>query len=224
VNTHTTTAEPVDTSDMIVVHTALLREIRLAPAAISRADGADARRRGRTARHVALLLDLLEHHHHGEDELLLPLLRERVPRSAVAALDTGEEQHARIEELIATARERLERWSGGRSDATPGLTATLTALHGELEPHLRGEERDVLPLAATYLSPAEWHAIGDAGARSTPKSALVGVFGMFMYEGDPVAVRAMLAQVPAVPRMLLPHLAPRAYARLCRRVHGTARP
>ena len=34
----------------------------------------------------------------------------------------------------------------------------------------------------------------------------------------------MLAHAPLVPRLLMPHLAPRAYARYARRVHGTATP
>jgi hemerythrin-like domain-containing protein len=221
VNARTLDSDRVDTSDMIVVHTALLREIRMAPAAVIRAGR---RHRTRTARHLRLLLDLLDHHHHGEDELLLPLLRARVPRAAAPALDTGEEQHARIEELIADARAGISRWTDGGPDAAEQLTVTLTALHAALEPHLRGEERDILPLAAEHLTAAEWAAIGDAGFRSTPKSALVMVFGMFAYEGDPAVIRAMLAQAPAVPRALLPRLAPRVYARVCRRIHGAPRP
>ena len=104
------------------------------------------------------------------------------------------------------------------------LAGRLTALHAALEPHLRSEERDVLPLAATCLSAAEWHAIGEAGFAATPRRALATVFGMFMYEGDPAVLRSMLAPAPAVPRLLLPLIAPLAYAHLCRRVHGTRQP
>lgn len=219
----TITPDRIDTRDMIVVHTALLREIRLAPAAVVRA-APSRRHRARTARHVRLLLELLEHHHRGEDEMLLPLLRARVPRSAVAALDTGEEQHARIEALLAEARAALTRWTDGEQDGAHGVAGVLTALHAVLEPHLRGEERDVLPLAAVHLTEAEWRALGDAGFASTPKPALVLVFGMFAYEGDPAVLRAMLAHAPAVPRVLLPRIAPRVHARRCRRIHGTPRP
>lgn len=216
--------ERVDTGDMIVVHTALLREVRLAPAAVARANAGPSRRRTRAIRHLRLLLDLLEHHHHGEDEMLLPLLRARVPVPSMSALDTGEEQHARIEKLIVESRADLDRWARGDLRAAHEVAEKLAALHAALEPHLLGEERDVLPLAATFLSHAEWQALGDAGMRSTPKSALVLVFGMFMYEGDPAVVRAMLAHAPAVPRLLLPRIAPHVYARVCRRVHGSERP
>ena len=42
-----------------------------------------------------------------------------------------------------------------------------------------------------------------------------------MYDADPEVIRAMLAHAPLVPRLLMPHLAPRVYARYVRRVHGT---
>jgi hemerythrin-like domain-containing protein len=216
--------DQVDTRDMVVVHTAMLRELRLAPAAVRRAaaDGS-ARPRARTAAHLRFLLDLLEHHHAGEDELLLPLLRARVPRAAAAAVEAGAEQHAHIEKAIAGTRSALDRWAADNRDA-PALAEELTGLHAAVEPHLRAEERDILPLAATHLSAAEWGAIGEAGAAVTPKRALMVVFGMFMYEGDPAVLRAMLAPAPAPARLLVPLIAPRAYARRSRRIHGTARP
>jgi hemerythrin-like domain-containing protein len=216
----TDSAVRTDTRDMIVVHTGLLREIRLAPAAVERA--ATARQRTRVARHVRLMLHILEHHHAGEDRLLLPLLRERVPAAAMGPVDTGEEQHARIEGLIAEAHGGIGRWEDGAGTAE--LSATLSALHDALEPHLRGEERDVLPLAAEHLTETEWQAIGEAGSAAVPKPAMLMVFGMFMYEGDPEVVASMLAHAPAPVRALLPRIAPRVYARHCRAVHGTDRP
>ena len=34
----------------------------------------------------------------------------------------------------------------------------------------------------------------------------------------------MLSHAPLLPRLLMPHLAPRAYARYARRLHGTTTP
>lgn len=222
-DTRTTTADRTDTRDMLVVHAALLRELRLAPAAVTRAAGST-RRRTTVVGHLRLILSLLDHHHQGEDDLLLPLLRARVPETSRGALDVGEEQHARIEALIAGTRTQLELWERGGVDEVGALSRTLTALHAGVEEHLRAEERAVLPLAEAHLSPGEWAAIGEAGFRSTPRSALVLVFGMFLRDGDPEVVRSMLAEAPAVARMVLPHLAPVVHARRCRRVHGTPRP
>lgn len=217
----TLAAARVDTRDMVVVHMALLREIRRAPGAVELAAAHDSRRRrARTVRHLRLVLDLLEHHHAGEDRLMLPLLRARVPWNQVATVDTGEEQHARIEGLIGEIGGALERWSAGERDAVGALVERFADLYAALEPHLRAEEADVLPLVATYLSAAEWEAIGEAGFRATPKSALLLVLGMFLDGGDPEVVRSMIAGAPAPARALLPRIAPSVYARRCRAVHG----
>ena len=49
-----------------------------------------------------------------------------------------------------------------------------------LAEHLDTEERDLLPLAAAHLTPAQWAAVGAAGAASVPRSKLLLVFGMFL--------------------------------------------
>ncbi|GAA4822892.1 hypothetical protein GCM10023201_06120 [Actinomycetospora corticicola] len=216
---------PVDVRDMIVVHTALLREFRLAPAAVARvADGA--RRRARTVgKHLDLLGDLLHHHHEGEDELLWPVLRERVPARALPRLAAAEAQHEGIDVALAAVRTARRAW-GERVDAESraALVEALGALHILLAEHLDLEERTLLPLASAHLTEAEWAAVGEHGAASTPKSALPLVFGMFAYEGDPEVLTSMLASAPAVPRTVVPLIAPRLYARHAARVHGSARP
>ncbi|SDY56501.1 hypothetical protein SAMN05661080_03874 [Modestobacter sp. DSM 44400] len=56
------------------------------------------------------------------------------------------------------------------------------------------------------------------------KRQLPLVFGMLMYRADPQVIAGMLAHAPLVPRLLMPRLALRTYARYARRVHGTATP
>lgn len=215
----------VDVRDMIVVHTALLREFRLAPAAVDRvAPGA----RGRAAavdRHLGLLCDLLHHHHTGEDELLWPPLRARLPRAALDRLDAAEEQHAGLDAALERVAAARRRWREAVDvESRDDLTAALRTLHALLAEHLDDEERTLLPLAATHLTTAEWDAVGAAGAAAVPRSQLPLVFGMFAYEGDPEVLAGMLAQAPALPRFLVPRIAPRVYARRALQVHGTTRP
>ncbi|MHA3700544.1 hemerythrin domain-containing protein [Jatrophihabitans sp. YIM 134969] len=222
----TTTDRPlVDVRDMLVVHTALLREFRLAPAAVARTSPDDRRQVGRVAAHLTLLLDLLHHHHAGEDELLWPLLVERVPPSVRAVVDQAEAQHADIDAALTDVRSELGPWVAGPDPAGgERLAGHLDKLHTVLREHLDLEERALLPHAAALLTEQEWHAIGAAAVEALPRPLLPLVFGMFAYEGDPVVLRSMLAQAPAVPRLLLPRIAPRVYARRARRVHGTRRP
>jgi hypothetical protein len=49
-------------------------------------------------------------------------------------------------------------------------------------------------------------------------------FGMVMYEADPEVIRDILADAPLPVRLLVPRVAPRAFAKQSRRVHGTAAP
>ena len=100
----------------------------------------------------------------------------------------------------------------------------LDQLHVVLDEHLDAEEQNLLPLAACWLSAAEWRQLGEQAMAELPQHNLPLVFGMFMYQGDPDVISSMLAQAPLVPRLLMPVLGPKIYARYARRVHGTAKP
>lgn len=214
----------VDVRDMLVVHTALLREFRFAPAAVRRVADNDRRQARRVADHLRLVGNMLHHHHQGEDELLWPLLVERAPEHA-AALADGEGQHEALDTALGDVAVLRDRWatdpSAGRREALAARLDTVSALLAE---HLDHEERDVLPVAAATLRAEEWSAIGRRGAASVPKSALPLTLGMFAYEGDPAVLALMLAEAPAPVRVLVPRLGRHLYARRAQRVHGTARP
>jgi hemerythrin-like domain-containing protein len=215
----------VDVRDMIVVHTALLREFRLAPAAVRRTAAGDRRRARVVSGHLRFVCDLLHHHHEGEDELLWPPLRSRTPASAGPLLDDAEAQHAGLDAALTEVGELTTRWERSPDGSLRDqLAAALEKLHALLAEHLDLEERALLPLAAAALTQAEWHAIGEQAAAAMPKPALALAFGMFAYEGDPEVLRTMLASAPAVPRKLVPLVAPHLYARRARRVHGTPTP
>lgn len=215
----------VDVRDMLVVHTALLREFRLIPQAVASVGEGDRHRARTVDRHLRLLTGLLHHHHQGEDEFLWPVLRDRLAIEDTAMLDVVEAQHAGIEQAL----NRMGTVRGGWVDhADPqGRSALVEALQGLyrlLTEHLEAEERHLLPLAAAHLTEAEWLAVGEAGAASISKSTLPLVFGIFAYEGDPEVVAGMLQAAPAVPRLIVPRIAPRAYARRAAQIYGTRRP
>jgi hemerythrin-like domain-containing protein len=215
----------VDVRDMVVVHTALLREIRLAPAAVDRVPAGDTRRAAAVDRHLGLVCELLHHHHEGEDEMLWPKVRARVAAPARAVLDTADAQHAGIEQSLGRLGAARTAWVATASaDARETLATELGVMYRRLAEHLDFEERAVLPLAASVLTEPEWHAVGEAAVAALPKPVLPLVFGMFAYEGDPAVLKLMLSAAPAVPRFVLPKIAPRVYARRAKAVHGTARP
>lgn len=215
----------VDVRDMIVVHTALLREFRLAPEAVSRVPIGVGARAAVVDRHLGFICDMLHHHHAGEDELLWPPLRERLPERALVHLDEAEAQHAGLDKALhrvtVTRRDWVQRVDAESRDA---LVEAMRTLHQLLAAHLDDEERTLLPLAATHLTAGEWQAVGAAGAAAIPKTMMPLVFGMFAYEGNPEVLASMLQHAPTLPRLLIPILAPRVYAHRAAQVHGTPRP
>jgi hemerythrin-like domain-containing protein len=219
------TSSGVDIRDMIVVHTAMLREFRLAPAAVLRVVAGDRRQTKIVDDHLALLCALLHHHHAGEDELLWPVLGPRLNDAQRALVDVAAAQHDGISRALSSVDDTRRRWAREADVGTATeLAEALRSLHRLLTEHLEAEERNLLPLAAAYLTEEEWGAIGEAGASGIEKAAMLRVFGMFAYEGDPVVLASMLHTAPPPVRFLVPRLAPRAYARHARRVHGTSRP
>ena len=114
--------------------------------------------------------------------------------------------------------------TGAGQDEREALATAWENLVARITEHLAAEEAHILPLAAAHMTPQEWQRLGEEGIGGLPRRQLPLVFGMVMYRADPEVIRGMLAHAPLLPRLLMPHLAPRAYARYARRLHGTTTP
>jgi iron-sulfur cluster repair protein YtfE (RIC family) len=177
------------------------------------------------ADHLDLLTTMLHHHHETEDRLLWPVLLERVPAELAPTVTLMERQHERIHAGNAAVLERLAAWRGAASaEAGERLAEALEEVIAALDEHLTAEEEQLLPIAARHLSAAEWQRIGEEGIAGLRQSQLPLAFGMMQYEGDPEVVAEMLSHAPLLARVLMPLMAPRAFARYAKRVHGTATP
>ncbi|RSN19319.1 hypothetical protein DMC61_39855 [Amycolatopsis sp. WAC 04169] len=215
----------VDVRDMLVAHQAFRREFRLAPAAVERVAAGDRRQVRRVAKHLRFLIRLLDHHHTGEDRLLWPKLHHRVPDQLNALVTAMEHQHEQLHTLLTAVSEQVTAWVARADTETRGrLADTLRLLSQALDEHLNDEEDRILPLAARHLDMDEWQELERDGIGALPKTRAALAFGMLMYEGDPEVVSLMLGRAPAPARILMPRLAPRAYARHARRIHGTPAP
>jgi hypothetical protein len=104
------------------------------------------------------ILAFLAVHHHGEDELIFPLLRDRCldERELVEAIAA---QHKDVDALVTEADSALAAWRIGRDGSARRCADALVALGGGLVEHLDEEEREVLPLCARYLTAPEWGAL-----------------------------------------------------------------
>lgn len=192
---------------------------------LSRVPPGDTRRAAVVSGHLALVEDVLHHHHVSEDDLLWPLLVERVPDELEPVVRLMEAQHHRVDQLLDEIGGRRPAWAVAPEAPQAGELADLyDRLYIHTAEHLDAEESRVLPLVARCVTEAEWAALGDAGRSGIGRSDLALVFGMLMYDGDPDVVAAMLAPAPLPVRVLVPRLGRRAYRRHALTVHGTATP
>jgi hemerythrin-like domain-containing protein len=144
-----TAAQPIDTREMVVVHTAFRREFAEAPALIRAVPAGNRERAQRVGDHLQLMLEMLHHHHDGEDRLLWPKLLDRVEADLRPVIELMERQHEGIHAELERATELLGRWrEAAEEDDREQLAACVERLTALLEEHLAAEEERLLPLAA----------------------------------------------------------------------------
>ncbi len=173
-----------DLAIMLAAHRAFRRDLaRLARAAAQATAGPGSGPDKR--RSVAAGWELFKHelhlHHTAEDEIIWPALRPRLARSehALSVLDAMEEEHSRIDPLLAAVDAAFARPDGaGLADATDALASTLTG-------HLAHEERDGLPLIGVALTAAEWRRAGFQIARRNGLSEGGEMFAWILDSTDP---------------------------------------
>ncbi|CAM5360273.1 hemerythrin domain-containing protein [Streptomyces canarius] len=171
------------------------------------------------ADHAQLIEDFLHLHHMGEDELLWPKLLERGGDRLGETVNLLESQHVEIAALLTESSQRLAIWRDQptKENGEP-LARSLERLGALLTEHLGIEEKDVLPIVPEYVTAKEWHALGDHAINALPKNKLPVIFGMLASLADAEVVKLMLSTAPLVPRLLMPVLGPKAYARYARKV------
>jgi hypothetical protein len=221
----TTTTPLTDTRVMLVLHSAFRRELRLAGGLVRGVGPGETGRAAVVADHLTLVDDLLHKHHTIEDDLLWPLLLERVPEDLAPIVHLMESQHARVESLLGEIVPLLGTW---RASATVAERDRLAGLYDDLyvalAEHLEAEEQRLLPIAARTVTQEEWDRMGKVGKAGTPRALMTLVLGMYAYDGDPAGLALMLADAPPPVRWLVPRLGARAYRRHAARVHGTPTP
>lgn len=221
----TTTTPLLDTSVMPVLHSFYRREFRLAGGLVRAVQEGDLARAATVADHLDLISASLHHHHTVEDEMLWPLLLERVPDEMAPLVHLMESQHARVHALQQQIDETLRAFRASASPADGERLATLLdELYVHLVEHLDAEEQRMLPIVARTITTAEWDAMGEAGRSATPREHRLLVLGMFQHDGDPNGFAGILGSAPPPVRWLLPKLARRAFRSYALRVHGTASP
>ena len=130
-----TTAPTIDLSGFLIAHAGMRQEFGLL--ARVAAQPLDPARAALAEEQIAMVLEVLHHHHTAEDDTIWPMLVTRVP-SAAADLDALEADHQRLDPLIAAA--------GDTTRPLAQRAPVLAALHEQINAHLDREEATAVPL------------------------------------------------------------------------------
>ncbi|WP_205471856.1 hemerythrin domain-containing protein [Nocardioides sp. SYSU D00038] len=212
---------PADLSMMYVLHHGFRRDLaRFAEAARRTPDGDRATWRALLAR-WDLFATLLHDHHHKEDEILWPLLHERVTEAGddrgAHVLAAMEAEHELIDPLLEAVRAGLSSLAErGAPLVRAGLVADLERARAELGSHLAHEERDAIALLQAYVGGEEWAHLERTRFRGglSPRDLLKML--PWAVQGLPRSVVDPLLAEAGLPFRVLLRLGRRGYERLDR--------
>ena len=200
-----------DTTDMVIVHRMFRRECALLPQLVAAVADGDVARARTVAGHAREVLDMLHHHHVGEDELLWPRLsaRTRLHADLLARMDS---QHRGLAVLLERAATAFVEWQDAPTvhTSTP-LTIVLAQLSTELNVHFDEEEAEILPIVERVLTAVEYEELGRRGLVSIPITRRLIVLGYLLEDATPEERTVFLAAIPRPVRI--------AYRLIGRRQH-----
>lgn len=213
-----------DTSDMVIVHRMFRRECALLPQLIAAVAGGDLARVRTVAGHAREVLDMLHHHHVGEDELLWPRLsaRTRFHADLLARMDS---QHQGLAVLLEHAATSFTAWQNAPTAPTStALSALLEQLSAGLNEHFDEEEAAVLPIVERVITAAEYQEVGQRGLVSIPLTRRLVVLGYLLEGATPQERSDFLAAVPAPARLAYRLIGARQHRHETTRLRGPLHP
>jgi iron-sulfur cluster repair protein YtfE (RIC family) len=217
-------ADKPETEQMVVIHQALRREFALLPALVAAVPDNDAVRARTTGDHLTLVLGMLHDHHEAEDELLWPLLRQRVPLRK-KLIDVMEQQHQAVADAIHAIQAALPAWSAHGSAADRDrIAAVLRRLDAALTEHLGLEEQEILPLIHEHVTVPEWLAPQHHAVEHGPKSfsGKLTIAGLVLEDATPPQRAWFMSMLPPPARLLWRLVGARRYAAHVREVRTVA--
>jgi hypothetical protein len=196
-----------DLTIMIAAHDAFRRDLTRLARTTAAANLSDPARRRSVAAGWELFKRQLHMHHTAEDEIIWPTLRPRLAHSqaALSVLDAMEEEHERIDPLLAAVDAAFARDAtspGGDSPGEDRLADVIDVLASTLTGHLAHEERDGLPLIGTALTAAEWRSVGLKMGRKNGMASGGEMFAWILDGADREQAAATLGQLPPPLRLL----------------------
>lgn len=179
-----TTSDRPLVQQMVVIHRVFRREFGLLPALIRGVAPDDLERAKDVADHATGLLRFVHVHHSGEDELLWPVLLDKVAIESDLIMRM-EQQHEHVAALLPHAKEQLPAWAAMPSpERGAQLAATFEEIASVLNEHLGEEENQILPLVEANLTVEEWSRLGQHATASLAPPELMASLAAIVEEAD----------------------------------------
>jgi hemerythrin-like domain-containing protein len=191
----TDTMPAPDTSDMLAVHRVFRDTLAAAPALVSAPEAAAPERIELLKNFYDNVLNVLDVHHHGEDLLIFPLLRERA-HAHLDLINHVAGQHHDVDDHVKASNQALAEWTAGDGAAQGRVGDALEALGKAMVEHLDQEERDLLPLCAEHLTLPEWGALPGHGIANFQGDKVWLILGLIRQRMTQEQRDLMLAHMP----------------------------
>jgi hemerythrin-like domain-containing protein len=223
--TDTYSADMYAARAMLALHTMFRREFGVMPDLVRAVTAGDTQRASLVADHIALVSGVLNQHHSGEGRHVWPRLRERCPEQCTPLADVMEDLRHAVQTNLLQVEEAARAWRDSASAQTRGVLAdAVERLIQVTIEHLALEEEHVVPIVAKHITEDEYAAKVREHAASIPRDKLPAVFGMVMYDDDPVVIGMFVAEMPVEVQPVVMDLAVKAYAAYAADLYGTATP
>jgi len=205
---------PADTRMMAVIHRALERDLDRAEGALSGGPAPGGAQRVGIARHLQAMMHFLHLHHGGEDAWLWPTMR-RLDPSAAELVDRMVEDHLAIAphlEAVTAAAAAYE----GTADGRATLVQALGDLRAPLDPHLRREVDEMMPVVATTLTARQWDDWEQEYFIKPKSKKELGMEGLWLIDGaDRAAYDVVVGKVNPLLRFVILGVLGRKYRQEC---------
>lgn len=190
-----TAATPPDTTEMIAVHNVFRDVLGAAPDLVGKVAADDSHRTELISNLYVNLLDFLDGHHSGEDQLVFPRLVSRRADDA-REVERIAAQHRHVDNAVAASTAALGEWSAGEAAARDRVVAALTDLCATLVAHLDEEERALLPMCAESLTAPEWGELAAHGMQTFGGDKIWLILGLIRERFTQEQRDRMLANMP----------------------------
>jgi hypothetical protein len=208
---HVSATKPIEVRDMRIIHETFRRAYEEAAPLIRANPTPSPARVTFLADHIDFGLTMLHHHHEGEDEILYPLLVQRVPDHATRT-EQIDHEHQVVKGAIDAAHSACSRWRAAPApESAEALARSLDEVNAALLPHLDNEEREIVPLAAVTVTQEEWDSLAKHGIASIPGNKKLIAFGMILEPLNPADRVYMLSNVPPPVKVLYRLVGQRAW-------------